>query len=150
LLLEMPSVLIGARSHSHHNAAIADSSYILLDALFRNAPIAKRFNKAKRQASGDSACHCCGYGPSDNQTQAGKRHETTRSDEDRDDGTNCSPDGAAKFATLCCLAAQFRILITREVSSPGIIGHDQVDVPYVIAALSNGLVCALDTLAVSE
>jgi len=67
----MPSVLIGARFHSHQNAAIVDTRFILLDALFRDAPVAKRSHKANRQASGASACQCCGYGPSDNQTQAG-------------------------------------------------------------------------------
>ena len=41
LLLEMPSVLIGARSHSHQNAAVADARFILFGTLFRDAPIAK-------------------------------------------------------------------------------------------------------------
>ena len=71
LLLEILSVLIGARSHSHQNAAVADTRFILLGALFRDAPVAKRSNKANRQASGASAGQCYGYGPSENQTQAG-------------------------------------------------------------------------------
>jgi hypothetical protein len=63
LLLEILSVLVGARSHSHQNAAVADTRFILLDALFRDAPVAKHSNKANRQVSGASAGQCCGYWP---------------------------------------------------------------------------------------
>ena len=48
LLLEMPKVLIGARCHCHQNAAVLDASFILFGTLRRDAPIAKRSNKANR------------------------------------------------------------------------------------------------------
>ena len=83
---------------------------------------------------------------------AGEEADVSVRDEDRDDGANCSPGGAAKFATLVYFAAQFSIDLTivREVASSSVIGHDYVDIRCAVAALSNGLVCALDTLAVSE
>ncbi len=55
LLLDIPSVLIGARFHSHQNATAMDTRFILMDALFRDTPVAKRCNKANRHASGASA-----------------------------------------------------------------------------------------------
>ena len=116
LLLEMSSVLIGARLHSHQYAAVADTSFILLSALFRDAPVAKRCDKAKRHPSGARACQCYGYRPSGNPAQAGNRQEA-RGYNDGDDGANCSSDGAAKFAALC-FAAQFSVdlTITKEIS----------------------------------
>ena len=63
LLLDMPSVLIGAWRHSHQNAAVVDASFILFGTLFRDAPIAKRSNKAKRQASRASGRQCDSYRP---------------------------------------------------------------------------------------
>jgi hypothetical protein len=152
LLLDMSSILIGARFHSHQNAAVVDTSFVLLDALFRDAPVAERANEASRQASGASAGQCYGYGPSNDHTQAGNCQRSAHGGEDRDEHADSSPSGAAKFATLCCLAAEvgFDLTIIGKVSSTGVIGHDHVDVPCVIAALNNGLVCALDTLAVSE
>ena len=70
LLLDMSSILIGARFHSHQNAAVVDTSFVLLDALFRDAPVAERANEASRQASGASACQCCGYRSGDHKAQA--------------------------------------------------------------------------------
>ena len=69
LRLEMPSVPIGARSHSHQNAAVVDTSFILFGTLFRDAPIAKRSNKATRQASDASGPQCHSYRPRENQAQ---------------------------------------------------------------------------------
>src|SRR3989304_2828744 len=151
LLLEMPSVLSGARSHSHQNAAVADASFILFGTLFRDAPIAKHSNKANRHPSGASSRQCHRPRPRENQAQAGKRHDTHR-DEGRDYGANCSPHGPAHFATLFYFAAQINIDLTivREVASTSVIGHDHADVRCAIAALRDYLVRALDTLAVSE
>ena len=151
LLLEMSSVLIGARLHSHQDAAFANTSFILLGALLRDAPVAKCCDKAERHPSGARTRQCYGYGASGNPTQAGNRQKA-RGDNDRDDGAYCSSDGAAKFTALCCFTAQFGVdlTITGEVSFTRVIGHDQADVPRVIAPLNNGSVCAFDTLAVSE
>ena len=55
LLHEIPGVLIGARFHSHQNAAVVDAGFILFGSLFRDTPVGKRSNKANRQASGASA-----------------------------------------------------------------------------------------------
>jgi hypothetical protein len=121
-----------------------------LDALLRDAPVAKRSNKANRQARGAGGCQRYGYGPSEKQTQAG--YQESAGDEGREEGANSSPHGPAQFATLFCFAAQFSLdfTIITEVLFTGVIGHEHVDVPCVIAALNNGLVCALDTLAVFE
>ena len=92
LLLEMPSVLIGTRSHSHQNATALDASFILFGTFLRDAPIAKGSNEANRQTSGASGGECHGDRPRENQSQAGKRNNTHR-DEGRDEGANCSPMG---------------------------------------------------------
>src|ERR1700693_1414610 len=146
LLLEKSSVLIGARLHSQQYAAVADTSFILLSALVRDAPVAKRCDNAERHPSGTRACQCYGYRPSGNPTQAGNRQEA-RGDNDRDHGANCSSDGAAKFAALGCFAAHFSVdlTITREVSFTGVIGHDHVNVRCLIAALRDDLVSELGT-----
>src|SRR3990172_8209413 len=151
LLLEMPRVLIGTRSHSHQNAAVVDASLVLFGTLFRDAPIAKRSNKAERQASGAGGRQCYRYRPGENQAQAGKRHDTRR-DESRDDGANCSAHGPAQFATLFSFAGQSNIDLTivREVTPTSVIGHDNVDVRCAIAALRDYFVRKLDALAVPE
>ncbi len=151
LLLEMPGVLIGARTYSHQNAAVSDAGFILFGTLFRDAPIAKRSNNANRQASGACGRQCHRYRPRENNAQAGKRNNTHRN-EGRDEGANCSPHGPAHFATLFYFSAQFNIDLTivREVASTRVIGHDHVDVRGAITALRDYLVRALDTLAVSE
>src|SRR6202158_582153 len=88
LLLEKSTILIGVRFHSHQYAAVADTSFILMSAFFRDAPVANRCHKAERNPSGARGCQCYGYRPSGNPTQAGDRQEA-RGDNDRDDGANC-------------------------------------------------------------
>src|SRR5262245_57097624 len=130
LPLEMPRVRLRARFHSHQNSAVVDASFVLLGALLREAPVAKRSNKAHRPGSGDTGCQCYGNSPTQSQPQNRERQEAARGYYGRHDGAYGSPDGPAKLATLCCFAGQLGIDLTiiREVLSTGVIGHDYIDV----------------------
>src|ERR1700704_1119724 len=76
---QVARILIGARLHSHQNAARANTLFVFLDAPFGNAPFRERPYQCTREADSPSSGQGYRNGPGSKHAQYGNEQESARS-----------------------------------------------------------------------
>src|ERR1700682_4898711 len=90
---QVARILIGARLHSHQNAARANTLFVFLNAPFGNAPFRKRTHQCARKADSPSSGQGCCNGSSSKNTQYGNEQESTHSSKRRGNHADRSTGG---------------------------------------------------------
>src|ERR1700730_14072479 len=80
---QVARILIGARLHSHQDAARANTLFVFLDAPFGNAPFRKRPYQCAREADSPSSRQGYGNGSSSKNAQYGNEQESAHSSKRR-------------------------------------------------------------------
>src|SRR6202035_562481 len=76
---QVARIFIGARLHSHQNAARANTLFVFLDAPFGNAPFRKRPYQCARKADSPSSGQGCCNGSGSKNAQYGNEQESAHS-----------------------------------------------------------------------
>src|SRR5712671_2919621 len=115
---QVARILIGARLHSHQNAARANTLFVFLDAPFGNAPFRKRPYQCTRKADSSSSGQGYGDGSSGENAQYGNEQESAYSSKgwgNRADRSTGGPTqlvgGFSVFCIFCRIAAQIRFSV---------------------------------------
>src|ERR1700737_1823704 len=153
-------VLIGARLHSHQNAARANTLFVFLDAPFGNAPFFKRPYQCAHKADSPSSGQGYDNGSSGKNAQYGNERESAHSSKRRSNRADRSTGGPTQvvggfsvFCSIFCrIAAQicFGVVPWGEVSVARLLGHEHVDVRVLIAQPSCRSISTLGTFLICE
>ena len=152
LLRDLPGILIGAGFDHHQNSTILDACFVEADALLRDAPVAERSNEPGCDARGSGARQRGGNRAGHDKAKGGQRQSGAHSGEDRDQDFDPTTRRASKLTALRIPLRQLRRgpAAIMEESFARFLGHDDVHIARLIAALDAGLVGALSALAVAE
>src|ERR1700704_2041141 len=94
---QLARILIGARLHSHQNAALPNTLFVFLDAPFGNAPFRKRPYQCARKADSPSSGQGYGNGSGSKNAQYGNEQEGTHSSNRRGNRADRSTGGPTQF-----------------------------------------------------